>query len=134
MRLTSLTKEGPSSRFDVTSVNKIDCKDERDQRQREQQELLQQKQDLESQTRSEIRNLEEKLDIERTKVPAGNSEMQSEYNQMVSDLNVAYDDIITSTKEHLQMNSAIMRKEKEVKEMEARIAFLSGQSSDEEHD
>jgi len=53
---------------------------------------------------------------------------------MVSDLNVAYDDIITSTKEHLQMNSAIMRKEKEVKEMEARIAFLSNASSDEEHD
>ena len=59
--------------------------------------------------------------------------MIEEYQNLVSDLNVAYDDIITSTKEHMQMNSTIMRKEKEIKELEARIAFTSGGNSDEEH-
>ena len=52
----------------------------------------------------------------------------------MDDLNVAYDDIITSTKEHLQMNAAIMRKEKEVKELEARVALLQQPvDSDEYH-
>ena len=53
--------------------------------------------------------------------------------KIVDDLNVAYDDIITSTKEHLQMNAAIMRKEKEIKELEARIALLSTPASEDEY-
>jgi hypothetical protein len=57
----------------------------------------------------------------------------TDYNQMLADLNIAYDDIITSTREHLQMNTTIMRKEKEIKELEARISFLSSGSSEDEY-
>jgi len=59
--------------------------------------------------------------------------MSHEFNERVNELNIAYDDIITSTKEHLQMNTAIMRKEKEIKELEARIAFLSNSGGDGEY-
>lgn len=56
-----------------------------------------------------------------------------DYNDCITDLNVAYDDIITSTKEHLQMNTSIVWKEKELKELEARLAFLNPVSTDDEH-
>lgn len=53
--------------------------------------------------------------------------------KIVEDLNVAYDDIITSTKEHLQMNAAIMRKEKEIKELEARVTMMGAPVNDDEY-
>ena len=56
-----------------------------------------------------------------------------DYNDCITDLNIAYDDIITSTREHLQMNSAIMKKEKEIKELEAWLAFLNPVTSEDEY-
>jgi len=56
-----------------------------------------------------------------------------DYNDSITDLNVAYDDIITSTKEHLQLNQAIIRKEKEMKELEAKLAFLNPVTTDDEY-
>lgn len=97
------------------------------------QELLSEKQELDQATRAELRNLQGKLASEKDRIPQGNHKLVGEYNDRLSDLNIAYDDIITSTKEHVQMNGSIMRKEKEMKELEARIAFLSSGSSEEEH-
>lgn len=56
-----------------------------------------------------------------------------DYNDCITDLNIAYDDIITSSKEHLQLNQAIMKKEKEIKDLEAKLAFQNPVSTDDEY-
>lgn len=54
VRLNNLIKEGPSSQFDLSSIQRIDAREDRVSRIDELQEILAQKQDLESQTKAEI--------------------------------------------------------------------------------
>ena len=83
--------------------------------------------------KQDIRQLTQKLSGERNRHTEGAGDLVTDYNGRIADLNVAYDDVITSSREHLQMNSTIMRKEKEIKELEARISFLSSGSSEDEY-
>lgn len=128
-----MIKDGPSSKIDLGNVQGVDAREERAERVQELEEILGQKQELEQQTKGEIRALQQKLAAEKARLPQSNHKLVQEYNDCITDLNVAYDDIITSTKEHLQLNTAIMRKEKEIKELEAKLAFLNPVSSDDEH-
>ena len=64
-------------------------------------ELLKEKQNLENEIRGDIRSLQSKLSGESSRLPQGNEDMTHEFNERVNELNIAYDDIITSTKEHL---------------------------------
>lgn len=131
--LGQMIKDGPPQALSEASFKRIDSSQQREDRIDELRGLLRDKQELETGVKQDIRSLTSKLQGERNKHHEGAGDLVGDYNGKLTDLNVAYDDVITSTREHLQMNTTIMRKEKEIKELEARIAFLSSGSSEDEY-
>jgi len=59
---------------------------------------------------------------------------EEDYSNQLKDLKIGYSDIVQSMKDHLAANAAILRKEKEIKEMEARIALIDLDALDEEYE
>ena len=133
MNMNDLMAEAPSLNFDINKIRPLDSWKEWEDRLYELQELLDEKIQLEETNRDQVRILQQKLQSEKNGPSGNGASNNGDVRKIVDDLNVAYDDIITSTKEHLQMNAAIMRKEKEIKELEARIALLSTPASEDEY-
>ena len=130
-KLHSYIQSGPSFHFDPSSLSAPDNSQQRHDRLIELQEIMEEKKELEAQTRTEIRVLKSKL-VSEARDPASSGQ-QSDYSERLADLNIAYDDILVSSSEHLGMNSSLMKKEREIKELEAQLLFLAKGGSDQEY-
>ena len=106
-------------------------REERDQSVLELKDLIRDKRELEAKTKADIKNLQSKLSAER-RAPA-DQHKQGEYSERLQDFNVAYEDILISSQEHFAMNASIIKKEKELKDLEARVLFMQQAGSDSEY-
>lgn len=121
--------------IDVGFIETIDIEGDRKNRLRELQSDLQYKKRNEDETREEIRKLNDQLRlIGEVNFQSKTFQYEESYTHVLQDLNIGYADIIQSVRDHLAANAAILRKEKEIKEMEARIALIDLEALEEEYE
>lgn len=121
--------------IDVGFIETIDIEGDRKNRLRELQSDLQYKKRNEDETREEIRKLNDQLRlIGEVNFQSKTFQYEESYTHVLQDLNIGYADIIQSVRDHLSANAAILRKEKEIKEMEARIALIDLEALEEEYE
>ena len=120
--------------IDVGFIQRMDIEGDRRGRIRQLQDDVRYKQQSEQQTKEEIRALKDKLSaIGELDVDIKSFHQEDNYGHLLQDLNIGYNDIIQSVKDHLTANASILRKEKEIKEMEARIALIDLEALEEEY-
>lgn len=120
--------------IDVGFIERMDIEGDRQYRLRQLQDDLAYKKKNEEQTKSEIRALNDRLrTIGEVNIESKSFHYEENYSHVLQDLNIGYTDIVQSVKDHLSANAAILRKEKEIKEMEARIALIDLDALDEEY-
>ena len=132
--LKDLANHAKDIRIDVGFIGQMDIEGDRKNRVRQLQDDLRYKQQNESQLKGEIRELNNKLNsIGEVHIDTKSFKEEDNYSHLIKDLNIGYTDIVQSVKDHLTANTAILRKEKEIKEMEARIALIDLEALDEEY-
>lgn len=120
--------------IDVGFLERIDAKGEREVRLRDLKDSLELKRRAEENQKEEIRQLNDRLRaLGEVNVDSSTFILEENYSAQLKDLQIGYSDIILSMKDHLAANAAILRKEKEIKEMEARIALIDLEALDEEY-
>lgn len=120
--------------IDIGFIERMDVEGDRQYRLRQLQDDLSYKKQNEEQTKSEIRALNDRLRaIGEVNIESKSFHYEENYSHVLQELNIGYTDIVQSVKDHLSANAAILRKEKEIKEMEARIALIDLDSLDEEY-
>ena len=132
--IRDLINHATDIRIDIGYIERIDVESDRRDRIRTLQEDLRFKKKNEQQLKDEIRELNGKLSsLGEVHIDTSMYHHEENYSHLIKDLNIGYTDIIQSVKDHLTANSAILRKEKEIKEMEARIALIDLEALEEEY-
>ena len=132
--LKDLASHAKNITIDVGFIGQMDIEGDRNNRLRQLQDDLRYKQQNENQLKEEIRELNSKLNsIGEVHIDTKAFHQEDNYSHLIKDLNIGYTDIVQSVKDHLTANTAILRKEKEIKEMEARIALIDLEALDEEY-
>lgn len=120
--------------IDVGFIQRLDIEGDRNIRLRQLQDDLRYKKQNEERTKEEVRDLNQKLNaIGEVNIDIKSLHHEENYSQLLQDLNIGYTDIVQSCKDHLTANAAILRKEKEIKEMEARITIIDLEALEEEY-
>lgn len=132
--IRSLCSHAKDIDIDVGFIERMDVEGDRKYRLRQLHDDLQYKKRNEEQTKEEIRELNDRLRaIGEVQIHTKSFHYEENYTHLLQDLNIGYTDIIQSVKDHLSANAAILRKEKEIKEMEARIALIDLEALEEEY-
>ena len=121
--------------IDMGFIQRIDKDGDRDYRLRQlKEELLTKKRDHDDLV-EEIHSLNDKIrSIGEVNIDTSHFLDEEEYANQLKDLKIGYSDILQSMKDHLAANQAILNKEKDIKEMEARIALIDLDALDEEYE
>ena len=121
-------------RVDIGFISKLDVQGDREMRLRQLREDYEYKKRNEEHTKEEIMALNEKLrSLGEVNIDSITFVYEENYSSMLKDLHIGYTDIVQSMRDHLNANAAILRKEQEIKEMEARIALIDLDALDEEY-
>ena len=121
--------------IDVGFIEKIDIQGDREFRLRQLRDDLSSKQRRENELKEEVRLLNERIKtIGEVNLDSSTFLYEEDYSNQLKDLKIGYSDIVQSMKDHLSANAAILRKEKEIKEMEARIVLIDLDALDEEYE
>ena len=121
-------------RVDIGFISKLDVQGDREMRLRQLREDYEYKKRNEEHTKEEIMALNEKLrSLGEVNIDSSTFVYEENYSSMLKDLHIGYTDIVQSMRDHLNANAAILRKEQEIKEMEARIALIDLDALDEEY-
>uniref|UniRef100_A0A7S3NLS4 Uncharacterized protein n=1 Tax=Euplotes crassus TaxID=5936 RepID=A0A7S3NLS4_EUPCR len=132
--LKDLIRHAEDITIDVGFIERMDIEGDRNNRIRQLQDDLRFKTQNVEQLKDEIQGLNSRLNsIGEVHINTSDFKHEEDYTHLVKDLNIGYNDIIQSVKDHLTANAAILRKEKEIKEMEARIALIDLDALDEEY-
>ena len=132
--IRSLCHHAKDINIDIGFIETLDIEGDRSYRLRQIQDDLNFKKRNEEQTKEEIRQLNDKLRaIGEVNLETKSFHHEEEYTTIMGDLNIGYSDIVQSVKDHISANTAILRKEKEIKEMEARIALIDLDALEEEY-
>jgi chromosome segregation ATPase len=132
--IRSLCHGAKDINIDIDFLDTMDINGDRNYRLQQLRDDLEYKKKNEEQTRQEIRALNDKLrSIGEVHFDTRNFESEEEYASMLIELNKGYNDVVQSVKDHITANAAILRKEREIKEMEARIALIDLDALEEEY-
>lgn len=120
--------------IDIGFIERIDSEGDRAYRLRQLRDDLEYKKREEKNLKEEVRRLNSQLNtLGEVNMESSTFMYEENYTHQLKDLQIGYNDIVQSMKDHLAANSAILRKEKEIKEMEARIALIDLEALDEEY-
>jgi chromosome segregation ATPase len=132
--IRSLIVHAKGIHLDVGFIKQLDIQGDRNHRLRQLQDDLRYKKQNEARTREEVMDLNQKLNaIGEVNIDTKAYSHEENYSQLLQDLNIGYTDVVQSVKDHLTANAAILRKEKEIKEMEARITIIDLEALEEEY-
>lgn len=132
--LKDLISHAQDINIDVGFIGRLDIEGDRKVRVRQLQDDLRFKTQNVEQLKDEIKGLNSRLNsIGEIHIDTSNFKQEENYTHLIKDLNIGYNDIVQSVKDHLTANAAILRKEKEIKEMEARIALIDLDALEEEY-
>lgn len=132
--IRSLCYGAKDIKIDIDFLDTMDINGDRNYRLQQLRDDLEYKKKNEEQTRQEIRVLNDKLRaIGEVHLDMRSFDTEEEYTSMLVELNKGYNDVVQSVKDHITANAAILRKEREIKEMEARIALIDLDALEEEY-
>lgn len=121
--------------IDPGFIDRIDSQGDRDFRLRTLKDELAMKRAREDQLKEEVRQMNDRIRaIGEVDIDTSAFLYEEDYAMQLKDLKIGYSDIVQSMRDHLAANAAILRKEKEIKEMEARIALIDLDALDEEYE